>query len=75
MENQVQEEKKTDFDTEKKVKEITNQLASFELENLPENLLDQILEKIKEHHKNAKLSDLIKILTKEDLKGGPKENS
>ena len=45
-------------------------MVSKEFENLPENLLDQILDKIKEKDENAKLSNLIKMITKEDLKKG-----
>ena len=45
-------------------------MVSKEFENLPENLLDQILDKIKEKDENAKLSNLIKMITKEDLEKG-----
>ena len=42
----------------------------MKFENLPENLLEQIEKKIRDYNLNAKLSNLIKMITKEDLKRG-----
>ena len=41
-----------------------------EFENLPKDLLTQILNKIKEYDPHAKLSHPIKCLKKEDLEKG-----
>ena len=42
----------------------------MKFENLPENLLEKIEKKIRDYNLNAKLSNLIKMITKEDLKRG-----